>query len=380
MACPKAISRRSFVGQASLGLATSALMASSIEPPTAPVAIARCRRYEFEAISSTLGTMFDQIGGIGALARGKTVTVKVNVTGGWHVPVYTLSPLETVYTHPVVALAVCRLLYEQGAHRIIICESLYDRGDARSGFQRSGFDVSLFESLVPVLEWENTRNLGTGSSYREVTVPSGAFVYRYFMVNHRYVDTDVMVSIPKMKNHQIAGVTLAMKNLFGITPSALYSSAQPNEDSTEARMAVLHEGTLSPAGGEIQPVPSLLPGFRVPRVVVDIVSARPIDLSIIDGIVSMHGGEGAWSGTAVGVVTPGLLVVGRNSVCTDSVATALMGYDPRAPEGSKPFYNGANSLELAASRGLGTNRLEAIDVRGLSIKQARYSFLPAAKE
>jgi len=189
-----------------------------------------------------------------------------------------------------------------------------------------------------------------------------------------------MVSMPKMKNHQIAGITLSMKNLFGITPSALYSSAVQNENSTESRTQVLHEGGPSAAGGEILPVSSHEPGFRVPRVVVDIVRARPIDLSIIDGIISVHGGEGQWQGLGLGIVVPGLLIAGRNPVCTDSVAAAVMWYNPGAADWSMPFQNGANMLRLGAESGIGTNRPSEIEVIGLGIGSARNAFLPVVRE
>jgi uncharacterized protein (DUF362 family) len=375
------LTRRSWLAGAVAVVAGSRLapvpVSGAAPAPSSPVAVARCRRYDFDTVKASLAGLFEQLGGIGSLVKNKTVTVKVNITGGWHTPVYTLSPLETVYTHPAVALAACALIYEQGARRIIICESLYSRQEVRSVYQESGYDVADFESTVPVIEWENTRNLGSGQEYKELAVGPNAYLYEKFQLNHRYVDTDVVVSIPKMKNHEIAGITLAMKNLFGITPSSLYSAVQQDEGSTSARVAVLHEGAPSPAGGEVSPVPSLAPGFRVPRVVVDIVRARPIDLSIIDGIVTTHGGEGAWQGTSLGVVAPSLLIAGKNSVCTDTVATAIMGYDPEAPGGSKPFYNGDNTLRLAADRGLGSCRLSEIEVRGLSVAQARYDFLPS---
>jgi len=376
----KSVSRRAFLAAATVGaVGARSLYGQAGALPTSPVAIARCRRYDFATVKASLATMFDQLGGIGGLVRGKTVSVKINVTGGWHVPVYTLSPVETVYTHPIVVLAACSLFYEAGASRIIICESLYSTDEVRASYSASGYDLNVFASTVPVLEWENTRNRGTGGEYRELPVGADAYLYQSIQVNHRYVDTDVMVSIPKMKNHDIAGVTLAMKNLFGTTPSALYSSAVHREDSTQNRAAVLHQGGMSAAGGEVLPVPSFDPGFRVPRAVVDIVRARPIDLSIVDAVVSMHGGEGAWNGTQTGIVTPGLLIAGRNPVCTDTVCTAVMGYDPSAARGTRPFYNADNTLALAAARGVGTNRLSDIEVRGLSIDAARYNFLPGAR-
>lgn len=348
--------------------------------PASPVAIARCRRYDFDLIKSTMAGLFDQIGGVQPLVRGKTVSVKINLTGGWNAPTYTLAPVLTVYTHPLVTLAACSLFSDYGARRIVVCESLYTTDETRTAYAGFGYDPALFESTVPNLEWEDTHNKGTGGSYRSLATGEGAYLYSSFQFNHRYVDTDVLVSIPKMKNHLIAGITLSLKNLFGTTPSALYSSSRDSELTTDARTSVLHEGNLSSAGGEILPVPSTAPGFRVPRAVVDIVRARPVDLAIIDGVVTMHGGEGAWHNTRLGIAVPGLLIAGRNSVCTDAVTAAVMGYDPAAPDGSKPFYNGSNMLRLASERGVGTHLLSEIDVAGLSIAEARYTFQPTYRE
>ena len=376
------ISRRSFLQTASAGLLISQARParSGSGLPTSAVAIARCRRYDFDLIKSTLAGLFDRIGGVQALVRGKTVSVKINLTGGWNAPVYTLSPVLTVYTHPLVALAACSLFGDYGAHRIIICESLYTTDETRAAYAGFGYDPALFESTVPNLTWEDTHNKGTGETYRTLATGDGAYLYSSFQFNHRYVDTDVLVSIPKMKNHLIAGITLSMKNLFGTTPSALYASGRDNELTTDARESVLHEGGSSAAGGEILPVPSTDPGFRVPRAVVDIVRARPVDLAVIDGIVSMHSGEGAWHNTRLGIAVPGLLIAGRNSVCTDAVTAAVMGYDPAAPDGSKPFYNGSNMLRLASERGLGTHLLSEIDVAGMTIAEARYTFQPTYRD
>ena len=376
------VSRRSFLRAASAGLLVSQARTSKAASglPSSPVAIARCRRYDFDLIKSTLAGLFDQIGGVQSLVRGKTVSVKINLTGGWNAPTYTLSPVFTVYTHPLVTLAACSLFSDYGAQRIVICESLYTTDETRAAYADFGYDPALFESTVPNLMWEDTHNKGTGGVYRTLATGEGAYLYSSFQFNHRYVDTDVLVSIPKMKNHLIAGITLSMKNLFGATPSALYSSGQDNELTTDARVSVLHEGGLSAAGGEILPVPSTNPGFRVPRAVVDIVCARPVDLAIIDGIVTMHGGEGAWHNTRLGIAVPGLLIAGKNSVCADAVTAAVMGYDPAAPDGSKPFYNGSNMLKLASERGVGTHLLSEIDVAGMSIAEARYTFQPTYRD
>jgi hypothetical protein len=88
-----------------------------------------------------------------------------------------------------------------------------------------------------------------------------------------------------------------------------------------------------------------------------------------------------------------LLVVGLNPVCTDTVAVALMGYDPRAEAGKPPFkvwkdkkqgdyqqehgdrpQYGDNILLLAEGAGLGSADLGQIDVRGVPVKDAVFDF------
>src|SRR5262245_56463097 len=99
----------------------------------------------------------------------------------------------------------------------------------------------------------------------------------------------------------------------------------------------------------------------MPRILVDVVGARPIDLAFIDGIETMTGGEGPWIRRAsLAHVKPGLLIAGRNCVTTDAVSTAVMGYDPRAVRGVAPFTRCDNSLLLAEQAGIGTADLKKI--------------------
>jgi uncharacterized protein (DUF362 family) len=283
----------------------------------------------------------------------------------------------------MVTLAAVSLFQDYGARRIVLAESFYRTEAPRNNFQWCGYDVQLFESMVPIIEWEDTRNKGSGSGYKSLPVTDGGTFYDEFHLNHTYIDTDVMVSIAKMKNHDIAGITLSLKNLFGITPASIYSDhnlSENPENATSARIKVLHTGELRPtADGEIFPIISEDPGIRVPNIIVDIVKARPIDLSIIDGVVSTHGGEGAWLGGRLGLTAPSLLIAGKNPVCTDSVGAAIMGYDPEAKSGEKPFFPGVNHLQVAANRGIGTNRIQEINIVGLKIEDVQYSFLPGYK-
>ena len=120
------------------------------------------------------------------------------------------------------------------------------------------------------------------------------------------------------------------------------------------------------------------PGVRVPWTIVDENAARPIQLAIVDGITSVHGGEGWWN-PGIGPIEPGLIVTGFDAVATDAVSMAVMGFDPRAADGTTPFETGLNHVALAERAGLGTADLSRIEVRGLTIDEARVPFRTPAQ-
>jgi uncharacterized protein (DUF362 family) len=342
----------------------------------ARVAIAACRSYGAE-VRPALEKCFDLLGGIRPLVKGKTVTVKLNLTGNSAKPLLGRPIGETYVTHSATAMALGSLLFAAGARRVRFVESTQSKSGLESTLAEAGWDVPALTALGKV-EFENTRNLGRGSRYSHLRVPAGGYMFSAFELNHAYEDTDVLVSLAKLKNHLTAGVTLSMKNLFGLPPNSLYGSNAGNEDATGPRFP-LHD----PKGYESMKLPGLKegitstdPSWRVPRVTVDVCAARPIHLAIIDGITAMSGGEGPWSGESrLKLTTPGVLIAGLNPVSTDAVATAVMGYEnPRAPRGVKPFQDCDNHLLLAEQAGLGIADLAQIDLRGLPIEKARYPY------
>ena len=195
------------------------------------------------------------------------------------------------------------------------------------------------------------------------------------------MDCDTYVSMSKLKNHWIAGVTMSLKNNFGITPCSLYGGdcgASGNEDPQQERGPVCHNGAKTPPQGVAQEIDMSTPrdfGYRVPRIVADLVRVRPIDLAIVDGVESIRGGEGVWN-QGVQIIKPGLLLAGKNPVCLDAVCMAVMGYDPKSDRGTKPFVRGDSTLKLAEAKGIGTTDLARIEVTGLSIKDALHDFGP----
>jgi uncharacterized protein (DUF362 family) len=375
------ISRRDFLrgsaaaaGMAVLGRA-EALEGVKAGAPARPVAIARCRSYDPGYVQARMADLFNQIGGIRRLVRGKTVAVKLNLTGEVG-EVFQGAPAgRTYHVHSSVALALAHLLKEAGATRIRFLESGFLRTPYYELLPRAGWDLDAIRAAGGHVEFEDTRNLGHGRRYSNLKVPGGGYVFPYYVLNHSYEDTDVYVSLAKLKNHATAGVTLCLKNSFGVTPNSLYGDDAGSENATSSRGRILHDGRRKPPAGvpaELRPDSPRVPEWRVPHVTADIAGCRPIDLAIIDGVESVKGGEGPWV-REMARTSPGLLMAGRNAVCTDAVAMAVMGYDPQAAAGTRPFP-GENHLALAAARVVGSHDLKRIEVRGLSIAQARYSY------
>jgi uncharacterized protein (DUF362 family) len=346
--------------------------------PSLPVSIQRCESYEPGLVRQKLDAILDSIGGIGGLVQGKSVTVKINMTGPAQ-EVDGLPASRTYHVHPNVVAALCAALDRAGARRIAIVEAWYHHEPVEEVLAKAGWDLNTIKAAgghrVTI---ENTRNRGHWDGYSQRKVPWGGYLFPAFELNRWYDQTDVFVSLAKMKDHEVAGVTMSVKNIFGITPTALYGDDAPNEDSVEARVAPLHMNQKAlPAGvpAQLGPNPPNTPGSRVPRIVADLLGARPIDLSIIDGIDTQMGGEGFWN-KGIHPVQPKLLFAGRNAVCTDAVCASAMGYNPLATHGHFPFP-GENHLQWAAEAGLGTRDPSRIEVVGLSVKDARFPFRKA---
>jgi uncharacterized protein (DUF362 family) len=343
----------------------------------AKVAIVGCRTYGRE-VRAALAKSFELLGGIGGLVQNKTVTVKLNLTGTNFGDFKDRPVGETYMTHYSTVAALGTLLFAAGAKRVRFVESTQSRASLETSLVMADWDVRALTALGKV-EFENTRNLGLGKSYAHMPVPTGGYMFSAFDFNHSYADTDVMVSLAKLKNHLTAGVTLSMKNLFGITPNSLYGEEAGSEEATAGRSPLHDPATFEKIklSGLKDGVTSRDATWRVPHITVDVCAARPIHLAIIDGITSISGGEGPWCTEAakVEVTTPGVIIAGLNPVSTDAVATAVMGYDnPRATRGTKPFQTCENHLLLAEQAGLGSADLAQIDVRGLAIQKVRYPY------
>ena len=319
--------------------------------PRTQVAIGQVRTYAAPGLRQQIQTMLEGLGGVSALVKpGARVGLKVNLTGGtwWDAAGKPLAT-ETYATHPAVMGALVELLKDAGASQVYIMEGAADE----TAWAKWGY-ADMAKPLGATIV-----NLCQPAPYAGfATVPVGprAIVYHTFSLNGLLQEMDLFVSVAKMKCHSVAGVTLALKNLIGLTPIDAYKR-KPADTNRSAFHGYYDYDT------------------RLPRVIMDLNLARPIDLAVIDGVITCEAGAGPWDKT-LAQARPGLLVAGRDPVATDTVAAALMGFDPQAAARTLPFIRTDNYLALAEALELGSNHLNEIPVVGGTVETLRFPFKP----
>ena len=365
---------------------TEPMLRRAMAAPTQPVAVGRCMDYGPDLLP-TLDKMFDQLGGLGRIVKGKTVAIKINLTGAPSYRVGHLRCEDTHYTHPKVIAATVHLMTKAGAKRIRLLESPWSTADAIEEYiWQANWEPRDILGAGENVEFENTNFLGNSKKYARMKVPFGGYMFPAFDLNHSYNDCDVFASIAKMKEHATAGITLSMKNCFGITPATIYGSGAGIDEPSilpKGGRSIVHAGDRQPsksAPSELHPGSPREDTYRVPRTIVDLVSARPIDLAIVEGIKTMTGGEGPWIQEKLTGVNPGVIVAGTNCVNTDAVCMSVMCFDPMATRGTPPFERCDSTLELAEKAGLGTRDLSKIEIAGVPVKDVRFDFAKIRRE
>ncbi len=376
------MNRREFVsGLGAAGIALIQPVRMRASAPTAPVAIGRCRSYGDEFLTCT-AKMFDQLGGLGRLVKGKTVTIKINLTGGETTRQDYLPQGRTMWTHPRTVGGIIHLLDKAGARRIRVVESAWMWAASLEEFMlKAGWDPNLLRSAAPRVELVNTNVAYKGSKpYTRFTVPQGGHLFPAYDLSTAFAESDVLISMNKMKEHGTAGVTLSIKNLFGITPATIYGNKVPADEPARipygGRQEIGHMGSRQPpksSPSENDPSTPREGGYRIPRIIADLSAAVPVNLAIVEGIDTIAGAELPRPGLTE-AISPGVLVAGTNAVNTDAVAMAVMGLDPMADRGKAPFETCDNTLRLAEELGVGTRVLSQIEVAGVPIKDVVFKF------
>ena len=220
-----------------------------------------------------------------------------------------------------VARAVLRLLRERTTAELIATDTYpYGNGhvtpdDFNYRYILDDFGVRYVDSNLP--------------PFATYDVPGGGCMFDRYLLNAIFAEADEVVSIAKMKNHAFMGITLTLKNLFGLPPMI------PPEGRTRSYYHHL---------------------IRLSYVLPDLGMITKPCLNIVEALTGQWGREWGGEGRICNA-----LMAGDHPVATDACGMTLMGHDPHSDWPTPPFRRDRNHLLIAAQHGFGTVDLNEID-------------------
>lgn len=248
----------------------------SFQRPNSRVLIRRVADYQHELASIILESLKEYH----LPVRGKTVLLKPNLVG--------LDPLGTMNTHPAVIAATRESFLRLGASEVFIGDGPAMDRDTEAILE----SVKMKEYVGPLGGLFRDLNL---DDVERVPLPTRASRLKELHLPKSVLGVDFLVSVAKLKTHHWAGVTLSLKNMFGVVPGACYGWPKN----------VLHWAGID-------------------RSILDINAVARPDFAIIDGIIGMEG-NGPIQGTPK---TAGVLILGNDPVAVDATACRVMGLMP----------------------------------------------------
>ena len=220
-----------------------------------------------------------------------------------------------------VARAVLRLLRERTTAELIATDT-YPYGNGHVTPDDFNYRYILDDFGVRYVD----SNLSPFATY---DVPGGGCMFDRYLLNAIFAEADEVVSIAKMKNHAFMGITLTLKNLFGLPPMI------PPEGRTRSYYHHL---------------------IRLSYVLPDLGMITKPCLNIVEALTGQWGREWGGEGRICNA-----LMAGDHPVATDACGMTLMGHDPHSDWPTPPFRRDRNHLLIAAKHGFGTVDLNEID-------------------
>jgi uncharacterized protein (DUF362 family) len=195
---------------------------------------------------------------------------------------------SAINTHPHVVAAAAVAFQRAGAREVVVGEGPGHRRDIEYLLAGTGLDDALRAEglrfvdlnqddvhLVPL----KTRFMGLEALWLPTAL----------------VQSDFIVSMPKLKTHHLAGVTASMKNLFGVVPGAVYGWPK-----------------------------NLLHFKGIQNSIVDLTATIRPQLAIVDAVVAMEG-DGPIMGRPRAM---GFLAMGADLPAVDATCARIIGLDP----------------------------------------------------
>ena len=280
-------SRRSFLRAT---LATPLLLASGAcgrssrwqsgavrKPATSRVAILVAASYTGPLVD----TILDGLKLCGVQVQDRRVVLKPNLVE--------FDPASPINTHPAVVAAAIDAFRTRGAREVVVAEGPGHRRDTEQILLASGLHDVLRERRVRFVDLNEDQVVG-------LNLQSDFTGLGRLYLPETAVKADLLVSVPKLKMHHWAGVTLSLKNMFGVVPGSVYGWPKN----------ALHWAGIDQS---IVDINSTLPAAR---------------FAIVDGIVGMEG-----NGPIQGRARPaGVLIFGEDMVAVDATAARVMQVEP----------------------------------------------------
>jgi uncharacterized protein (DUF362 family) len=244
------------------------------------VFIARVSSYQAD-LETVIAAGLTELRYVTSWVKGKSILLKPNL-------VEPSRQAQEINTHPFVVRAAAEVFRRWGAREVFVAEGPGHCRDVQWVLDESGLGAVLKESHLEFADLNHDEvsfvpnRLGK-SSLPELALPRSLS------------RADLIVSMPKLKTHHWAGVTLSLKNLFGVMPGIVYGWPKN----------VLHYAGIGPC-------------------ILDIAAAVRPHLAIVDGIIGMDG-DGPIMGNPRQL---GLLAMGTNLPAVDATCARLMKINP----------------------------------------------------
>jgi uncharacterized protein (DUF362 family) len=229
-------------------------------------------------------------------------------------------PGTAINTHPQVIAGAAIACRWAGASEVVVGEGPGHRRDIEYLLTSTGLSDLLRDERIRFVDLNH-------DDVAVVPLQSWFTGLRELALPVTLLESDFVISMPKLKTHHWAGMTCSMKNLFGTVPGAVY-------------------------GWPKNP----LHVHGIPNSILDLTTTIRPHLAIVDAVTAMEG-DGPIMGRPRSL---GFVAMGSDPVAVDATCARVIGLDPARIEYLKP-----------AARFLGIIDASRIEQRGEPL--ARYA-------
>ena len=217
---------------------------------------------------------------LGANVEGRRVFLKPNMVE--------YEPGTAINTHPQLIAGAAIACRRAGAAEVVIGEGPGHRRDIEYLLSATGLSDQLREQRVRFVDLNH-------DDVRMVRLRSWFTGLRELALPIELLQSDFIISMPKLKTHHWAGMTCSMKNLFGTVPGAVYGWPKN----------VLHAHGISNS-------------------IVDLVATIRPHFAIVDAVTAMEG-DGPIMGRPRAL---GFVAMGSDLAAVDATCARVIGLDP----------------------------------------------------